>query len=223
MEHGAKRKVTITGTGSTSGGIFHSVKIMGEGQVNGAMESEIFRSTGTCSVKGDLKTKQYRQMGETSIEGDLYSNRLNVLGQIGVTGSLRGGTVKISGQLDVGGECEAEFFQAKGGFHVHGLLNAEKMVIRTFGPCHAKEIGGGNISVRQSKLAEMKQWFSKKGPMELTAETIEGDQIYLEYTNADIVRGSTIILGPGCRIGQVEYRQSLRKNKHAIVNAEKKL
>jgi cytoskeletal protein CcmA (bactofilin family) len=223
MESSKKRKVSITGTGSTSGGVFHSVKIMGEGQVNGALESESFRCMGTCSVKGDLKTKRYRQVGENTIEGDLYSSELSVLGQIGVTGSMRGGTMKITGQLDVGGECEAELFQAKGGFHVHGLLNADKVEIRTVGPCHAKEIGGGRISVRQSKWGEMKQWFLRQGPTELTAETIEGDQIYLEYTKADVVRGSTVILGPGCKIGQVEYRNSLRKNKSAAVNAEKKI
>ncbi|MGP3783292.1 hypothetical protein [Paenibacillus sp. 1A_MP2] len=39
---------------------------------------------------------------------------------------------------------------------------------------------------------------------------IEGDDIELEYTEAEVVRGDKIKIGPGCRIGTVEYRSSLQ-------------
>ena len=46
--------------------------------------------------------------------------------------------------------------------------------------------------------------FNSKG--ELTTELIEGDEIYLENTNAKIVRGNNITIGEGCNIGLIEYR-----------------
>lgn len=39
----------------------------------------------------------------------------------------------------------------------------------------------------------------------LTAELIEGDVIELTHTNAKIVRGNTVKIGPNCQIETVEY------------------
>ena len=41
---------------------------------------------------------------------------------------------------------------------------------------------------------------------ELTAEVIEGDKVEIEYTQADVVRGNHIKIGPGCKVDLVEYK-----------------
>ena len=38
---------------------------------------------------------------------------------------------------------------------------------------------------------------------------IEGDDVDLEYTEADVVRGRRVRIGEGCSIGRVEYSESL--------------
>ena len=38
---------------------------------------------------------------------------------------------------------------------------------------------------------------------------IEGDDVDLEYTQADVVRGRRVRIGEGCSIGRVEYSESL--------------
>jgi len=55
----------------------------------------------------------------------------------------------------------------------------------------------------------------------LTAESIEGDRVYLESTQADVVRGREVSIGPSCRIRRVEYSQSLQVDPTAEV-AERK-
>jgi hypothetical protein len=51
----------------------------------------------------------------------------------------------------------------------------------------------------------------------LTAETIEGDTVDLEATEAQVVRGKVVRIGPGCRIGWVEYTDSLEVHPEAEV------
>ncbi|REE85365.1 hypothetical protein A8990_11294 [Paenibacillus taihuensis] len=223
MATGVSRKVKITGSGSTSGGLFDSVRVMGEGQVLGTIESESVKSMGTLNVSGSLKAGQYQQIGETVVSGDLMGGYMNVLGQLSVSGRIRCRSMKLRGQLDVLGECEADDFDARGGFHIHGLLSGKVVDIRTWGPCKAKEIGGNRVTVRKSKWGGMKQWFSGKHPMELSAELIEGESIYLEHTTADVVRGNEVTIGPGCRIGLVEYRRSLKLSRDAEVEQQVKL
>ncbi|SEO67400.1 hypothetical protein [Paenibacillus sp. OV219] len=223
MAAGVSRKVKITGSGSTSGGLFDSVRVMGEGQVLGTIESELVKSMGSLHVSGTLKAGQYQQIGETTVSGDVLGGHMNVLGQLNVSGRVRCRSMKLRGQLDVLGECEADHFDARGGFNIHGLLSGKEVDIRTWGPCKAKEIGGNKVTVRKSKWGGMKQWFTASQKRELTAELIEGEYIYLEHTMADVVRGTDVTIGPGCRIGLVEYRKSLKLSKDAEVNDQVKL
>ncbi|NBD24374.1 hypothetical protein [Paenibacillus glycinis] len=215
-----KRNIRITGSGSTHGGSFHHVRIMGEAQIFGPLESDSMRSMGTIDVTGALKIGHYRQIGEAVVHGDLTGNQVDILGQLNISGSLRARTIRVRGQLDAHGECEAERFDSSGGFHIHGLLHAAEVDIRTWGPCRAKEIGGRRIRVRQSKWGGLKQLFSGPGDVTLTAELIEGEHVYLENTTADVVRGAHVTIGAGCRIGLVEYSKQLRRAGDAQIRAE---
>ncbi|MBM7565251.1 hypothetical protein [Paenibacillus sacheonensis] len=221
MHATVKRNISITGNGSSNGGSFHNVRVVGEAHIFGPLESDSFRSMGNFDVSGSLKAVHYRQVGEAAVRGDLMGSEISILGQLHITGSIRGRSVKLRGQLDVqGGECEALRFDARGGFHIHGLLHAGEVDIRTWGPCRAKEISGGRIVVRQSKWGGLKQLFSGQGAMSLSAELIEGDYVYLENTTADIVRGANVTIGPGCRIGLVEYTKQLRRIGNAHIYEE---
>ncbi|WP_248925812.1 polymer-forming cytoskeletal protein [Paenibacillus hamazuiensis] len=223
MVQTANRKMKITGVGSVSGGVFQQVAIMGEGHVLGSVECESFHCTGNCSVKGAVQAERYRLLGDASIDGDLQGGELRVVGQLQVKGAVRGKTVKLDGMLQAEGTCEADRFLANGAFEINGLLNADEVNINPFGPCRAKEVGGGRITVRLKKWLAVKMWFTGEGPSGLTAETIEGDDLYLEHTKADIVRGNKVVIGPGCHIGHVEYRISLQKDGTSIVLQEEKV
>ena len=82
------------------------------------------------------------------------------------------------------------------------------------GPCHVQDIGGGLIQIKKKGAVKLTRWFSTT---KLTAQTIEGDDIYLEYTKASIVRGSQVTIGEGCDIGKVEYKMAFHQEKGAKV------
>ena len=58
---------------------------------------------------------------------------------------------------------------------------------------------------------------------ELTTNLIEGDEIYLQNTNAKIVRGINITIGEGCNIGLVEYSGEIIISSESIVREQKQI
>ena len=91
-----------------------------------------------------------------------------------------------AGSLTIGGDVEAERFEVDGSFRVSGPLNADEIAIELDGGrSTAQEIGGSKITVRR-----------KRGHLEV--QSVEGDEIYLEATEAQTIRGKRVKLGEGC-------------------------
>jgi cytoskeletal protein CcmA (bactofilin family) len=180
------------------------------------------RCTGNFHGAGSVIARRFRLQGEATIDGQLEAAELAALGQVEVKGSVRGGRMTVRGQFTAAGACEADRLTVKGAFSIGGLLNAESVEIRLYGPCEAREIGGGRIDVRRNAFQTVKQLFRPQGAAALRAGSIEGDDIYLEHTHADVVRGKRVELGPGCTIGLVEYSETLKCSKGATVEREVK-
>jgi len=123
-----------------------------------------------------------------------------------VGGGLAANELVARGFFKTGGDCEAESFSAEGGFTIAGLLNAGIVDIKVYGPCSAREIGGEKITVRQPQgFQSFTQIFTFWAEKRLSADSIEGDDIYLEATTARIVRGKNVTIGQDCKIDVVEY------------------
>ena len=72
--------------------------------------------------------------------------------------------------------------------------------------CSSDLIGGETIDVRLGKPWAFLPFF---GDRNLTADTIEGDTIYLENTRAKVVRGANVTIGTDCSIDLVEYSATM--------------
>ncbi|MCG5026996.1 bactofilin, partial [Anoxybacillus flavithermus] len=128
-------------------------------------------------------------------------------------------TIRVHGELEIGGDCSAERLEMEGRFTIGGLLNADHIEVKMFGPCRAKEIGGETIMVKKHGVSLFKKLFF---PAELTADVIEGDIIYLEHTAAKTVRGNRVTIGPGCQVERVEYREAFECDKESKVGTAEK-
>lgn len=235
MEQYKERDLVISGSGSSGGGSFRNVKIdgfgtllsdteciefqvNGKGGVRGYLRAEEASISGTCSIDGHVDAAKFKVSGEAKVEGNLAYRELECSGSTRVKGNATGDHVRIEGGFHVDGDSEAETFMVKGVFQVGGLLNAGSLDITMYGPCSAQEIGGERISVRRSGLKSLLNPFLPKfAAKQLTVDTIEGDEIELEYTTAKMVRGSRITIGPGCMIDCVEYKESLTPDKNAKI------
>lgn len=243
-----EKSVSIAGAGTIAGGTYDHVTIAGAGKVTGDVVAQEIRIAGAGRIEGRAEAREIVTAGSAAFGGDLIADEMKVSGQARVeghvkvkelkcSGSLRaergisGEYIKVSGQLRAGGDVESEIFKASGGFEIEGLLSADKMEIEIAGPCRAREIGGETISVRRAGWREKGlldglvriRILIGRGAPELSATQIEGDDVTLEDTIADVVRGKRIEIGPGSRIGRVEYAESLRVHQDAEVREKAKV
>jgi cytoskeletal protein CcmA (bactofilin family) len=217
-----ERNVKITGSGSVSGGDYKSIRITGEAEMGGDVNCQSLHCTGNVLVKGSLSADILRLTGEADIKGDFLLKNARTLGNCRVQGKVRAVELLMRGMFAVEGDLDADRLTVKGAAEIGGFLNAGQLEIQLFGPCRIADIGCGTIRVKRSTLQSLKELFKPDGPSELTVGTIEGDRLELSHTNAQIVRGNRIIIGPGCSIEEVEYLESLVVHKSSRVGRQTK-
>lgn len=171
--------------------------------------------TGQSTIHGGT----YRRVGitgEAVINDTLTCERMKLTGRLDASGDLHADEIKVLGELSVKGNCSSESIQVRGTIAVEGLLNTGNLEIRLYGPSKAKEIGGSVIRVKKNLrgLAKYKH---------LTVDTLEGDDIRVEYTRAKIVRGKHVEIGPGCDIEMVEYKENYSVSRKANVKEFRKV
>lgn len=106
-------------------------------------------------------------------------------------------------------------------------MSADEVRIRLgFSTSRVDEIGGGRIDVRLLPISAIGSFFRSLfmgGTAGLETRAVEGDEIYLENTHAETVRGKNVVLGSGCVVDVVEYSGSLSKLEGARVREERKI
>ncbi|MFC4778210.1 hypothetical protein ACFO9Q_15525 [Paenibacillus sp. GCM10023252] len=218
--------LSIHGVNTAAGGSYQHVEIHGVGRIGSDLTSESFEAHGHVRLGGDLRTEELSSHGHLSIQGDLLAATGSLDGMATVRGRVRGEQLELNGMLTVHGDCEVEQLKVNGNLEVRGLLSAGTLDIQLHGSSKAAEIGVESIRVRKlprSKWHALWSWAIPKLNPELEAHTIEGDEIELTLTTAQYVRGNRVVIGPGCVIGRVEYRDELIKAPDAWIREEVKL
>jgi cytoskeletal protein CcmA (bactofilin family) len=244
MEKETRHNLEILGGGSAAGGNYHNAVIKGQGQINGDLDCDNIEFKGVAEVDGNVKAKNVTIKGVSQIKGAFEAEDVDISGQTNIHGqakvktfevdgfaaiggNLAGDEVTVKGAININGDCNAEIFVVKGAFTIEGLLNAGKIEISLFGGSKVREIGGGSIHVKPVGrfFGSLHKLFHTMFnlPEGLITEMIEGDDIYLEYTKAKVVRGSNINIGPGCEIELVEYKNNFQKVEGAKVKEHKKV
>ncbi|MBU8713529.1 polymer-forming cytoskeletal protein [Brevibacillus parabrevis] len=231
-----KPDLVIHGSVNASGGVYNKVDVQGFGKIKGDVECETLHCAGHLSITGNVRGASAKVEGNASISGkaeldtievygqldvngDLAFTRLKVDGNTKIHGSMTGEEVKVRGMLKTTGDCEAEVFSAKGAFTVGGLLNAGRIEVHLHGGCEAKEMGGEYIEVRKAGSSTLNKLLKHifNSALALSVDSVEGDEIYLEYTRAKVVRGKNVEIGPGCEIDLVESSEDFRLDPGSLV------
>jgi cytoskeletal protein CcmA (bactofilin family) len=230
------QNLVINGSGSYPGGKYDKVVIRGEGTIVHDLEGSVFKTYGTSEMAANVKADSMRVFGEAEIQGCLSSKKCLVMGTMSIKGKAEVKELKIRGMMDAGphlngekadikgslavnGDVEFDSFSSIGSFEIKGLLSADTINVRLrHSHSTAEEIGGGKIIVKRKSL--LIPFIKDEG--HLAAKVIEGDHIYLENTEAQIVRGNVVEIGPGCTIGQVEYFDSFSQDKDSTVKVKTK-
>ncbi|WP_405154114.1 hypothetical protein [Paenibacillus sp. FSL K6-0108] len=203
-----KHDISIIGDGSSSGGVYGKVKVVGDSSFNDNLICDQFKCTGTSVIYGSLESTDIKITGTLTLKERAAASDEDQESNYASNLYAKAEHMKVVGELHVSGDCQVEHMKLNGRFTIAGMLSAEDMTLRIMGPSEVREMGGSIISVKSGKGKLFESLFSEQKSV-LKAELIEGDDIELEYTEAEVVRGDKIKIGPGCRIGTVEYRSSL--------------
>lgn len=233
MPGGKYRDVKISGSGKIQGDVeCECIKVSGAATISGdALVTNDIKVSGRCAFKGGVKAGEVKASGSLAIEKDLEALFLKVSGSTKVagkcnsedlwvsgslsTGDVNGKKINVSGSLKSSGDVEADFIRFNGKFNIENLLSGDEIIINPSWQCYAKEIGGQNIKIEKegTNIGVMAIFFSFSLPFgKVRAELIEGDNIVLEYTEADVVRGKNVTIGRGCNIKRVEYTNEYKLN-----------
>ena len=112
----------INGNGSSNGGKYNTVTIMGEGRINSDVECINLKIYGEGKLDGNLKAADTVNIkGHTGINGNLEAKDVKIQGEVEVNGKLFADEAKITGNISASGDCNAEVFTLEGGFTIDGL------------------------------------------------------------------------------------------------------
>lgn len=236
-ETGVRQNVSIMGNGTSNGGNLGKLRINGEGRIYGDADCLVFRCNGSAEAEGSLRCRETRINGQLNVRNDLEAEQMKINGGLKTGGNARFGHVNINGDLSIGNTLSAVKLTVNGTLEVRDEIGVEDLTVRGRikagdelfgreikmklhgGPSHVSKMTGEVISVSVSRLAKI-----IKTPLSGRLETrlIEGDDIFLENTKADTVRGRRVTIGQGCVIGMVEYSEELKTDRNAeILNAER--
>ena len=223
-----KNSIKSVGDIHLEAGEYGDISCAGDLKFSGSIIADNIKAAGDLIADMDVKAVKISVYGDGKFKGNLEADEISVYGdgnflqhvkgkEIKVFGSMKanvvdGERITINGELEKVEEINAEELILNGEFHVMSSMNLGYGKFQLVGKSDAKEIFCEELEVR-SNMESFHGIFSglvSKGKGgTLKVDVIEGDEIYLENTTANIVRGKTVKIGEGSKIGKVEYSDTL--------------
>ncbi|MBO5842399.1 MAG: polymer-forming cytoskeletal protein, partial [Clostridia bacterium] len=177
----------------------------------------------------DIITKSLHVSGALNTDGNIIATDLvHLSGGMNIEGSLKCGTLEVHGGLNVDEDIEAESASIHGSISCDGLLNAETLEINTKDGCVIGSIGGSRITARYTK----RKFFNNLITIHIkdkrvngieVQQSVEGDEIDIEYVICPRVSGRTVKIGEGCEIELLQYSESYEIHEKAKVGKIEKI
>ncbi|SDT11109.1 Polymer-forming protein [Paenibacillaceae bacterium GAS479] len=215
----------LSGIGVMKGGMARKTRIDGVASVREDLDSESLVVNGTADFKGSIKAGNIDINGMAGVAGQLVTELCLVNGKLSVEESMVAREIKVNGGLKVHGSCKSERLICEGKLKLDALSTGE-LRLKLEGKSIIRELTASRIEVVGESGWSRSVW-QKLLPMStengLSAQTIKGDDIYLERTTAGIVRGARVVIGDGCEVGLVEYSGELDVHRGAVVREQRRV
>lgn len=227
--------IKIDGMGTISEGKYKNIKIDGIGTIQGEIEADCIKIDGKAKSLGKIKCEELKVDGYFTSCDDIISTNCEVDGYQEAKGSIKGNyldvngrlrgekeinfdKIQVSGEFIILGNCQCGEFYLDGKANISGLLSGDNLELNISRVNEIKEIGGEKLSVKRSKSNFTVLFFSKERKGILICNEIEADEIYLEHTECNVVRGRDIEIGDGCVIDKIEYTGTLKVSGNSKIN-----
>ncbi len=207
IREGQYEAITIDGVGTIQGDIsVKRIEVNGKSKALGKISCNEMDVNGLLSTYDDIKVKENCNVnGYCKTKGTIKGKFFEVNGRVNVEKEVSFDNIKVSGELFVNGNCQCEDLYLDGRMKISGLLSGDNLDLNISKVNEIKEIGGEKVSVKKNKTIYKLLFFSKERNAKLICDEIEADEIYLENTYCNIVRGRNITIGDGCVLNKIEY------------------
>ncbi len=193
------QNLTAEGVTTCTGGVFDTVDLKGVIKVSRGIVCRKMNVDGVCTISGCVEAGDVRIAGTCKTTESVKAGNLDIYGVINVAGDVQCERMDIDGALDVGGTLNADVIRL---VFAHGSS--------------AKEVCGRALRVTR-KSSSVLLHFIRPRKNEFTANSIECDEISLEYSAVGTVSGARVAIGPKCRIGRLEYTESYTAHPTAVI------
>lgn len=215
----------VSGAGKVEDGsltVHGALACSGAAKVEGSVSAVSGRVSGSLHAEGDAAFEETLSIsGSLHAEGELKAGKLSASGVCKAEGSISANEINVSGVLKTDKDVQAEHFTSSGALSIDGLLNAETVEISLSGDSMVHSIGGGKVTVQKKEGSFVILGFKRRN--HLTSALIEADEIDLEYTDCETVRGVNVHIGPECVIDRVEYSGTLTTDANCTVREKVKI
>lgn len=224
------------------------LKTAGSCRVSGDVRAERMKTAGSCAIEGDVHADEVKIAGTQTIEGSLKAKEITSAGSLKVAEDVEAEKFLSRGGFEIGGLLSAEEIKIELGGGKVTEIGGTRIEVRRRGGAfwgwrraprvHIHLERGpeglsetlesifeelGHIGEEVERAVGLGQAFGwSRGSGYLEAETIEGDEIFVENTRARVVRGKKVQIGEGCEIELIEYSESLEIAPGAQVKEQKK-
>jgi len=226
-EGGEYEKIVINGQGTVTSNVqADCIKVNGIGNFQGNVNSGTIIISGMATIKEGVVADELKVSGMATIEGDVETDKLKIEGKTTIQGNVESDEVKIEGKATIHGDCETETFKMEGQIKIKGQLNAESIHINSVLKSEIHEITGSSIQIVRDTnpiTSVVTKALDMVFTNNLAVNTIEGDQIELDYVNARVVRGENVTIGEHCEIDLIEYSGALKQHPRAKIKEARKM
>ena len=215
----------ISGAGAIGAGEYDNVRISGSAKGEGLIRCKSFHASGSFSG-GEIEcSEDFHVSGAGKFAGNIRAKEIHVSGAIKTEGSVKGKEIKLSGAIKTGSDVEAEEIKINGEINCGGLINSERLYVNldSTASSTAENIGGSKITIEKGKSGGFFCRLLKKSGKFIVSESIEGDEISIEYTSAKTVTGRNVKIGEKCEIGLVQYSESIEISPKAKIGKCEKI
>ncbi|MBQ8788132.1 MAG: polymer-forming cytoskeletal protein [Oscillospiraceae bacterium] len=215
----------ISGAGAIGAGEYDDVRISGSAKSEGLILCKSFHLSGSFSGGEVECSEDFHVSGAGKFAGNIRAKEIHVSGAIKTEGNMKGKEIKLSGAIKTGGDVEAEEIKISGEVNCGGLINAERLYVNldSTASSTAENIGGSKITIEKGKSGGFFCRLLKKSGKFIVSESIEGDEINIEYTSAKTVTGRNVKIGEKCEIGLVQYSESIEISPKAKIGKCEKI
>ena len=208
----------IAGRGTVPAGEYDKVSLSGSGRLFGEIHCNNFSAAGRSSGESITCAERFKISGSSSFSGTVKAQNIRAAGSFSCGGDLVAEEqLSVSGSLRVGGDLQAASVRIAGGLECNGTLCAKETELQADKEMRLERITGGNVRTRRKLLS---LFFKRR--VTVTA-AIEGDTLDLEHTTAPRVTGQNVIIGKGCKIDLVQYRDEIKISPKSIVGKVEKI